>query len=37
VHLEELTGGDGRLHPALRLVQTIGHIWQTRQIRMFRQ
>jgi hypothetical protein len=28
VHLEELTGGDGRLHPALRSVQAIRHIWQ---------
>jgi hypothetical protein len=27
VHFEELTGGDGRLHPALRSVQTIGRIW----------
>ena len=29
MHLEELTGGDGRLHPALRSVKTVGHIWQS--------
>ena len=28
VYLQELTGGDGGLHPALRSVQTIGHIWK---------